>query len=103
MIVVLSRPDGNAGLSGAVVGWPTHQNEMSIAIPAIDITFFINLKPDAWVAQGSRNISAAVASNPRFADPDSFGIIDVHRPAPSKAVAGLQRLRPKAPLSRQVF
>ena len=92
---VLSLGNGIAGLTFAVVGRPTHQNKMSIAIAAIDIALFINLKPDPWVAQSSGNISTAVAGDPRFADPDSFGIIDVHEPAPSKAAAGLQRPRQK--------
>lgn len=98
---VLSLGNGTAELTLAVVRRPTHQNKMSIAITAIDIALFIDLKPDPRVAQGSGNISAAVAGDPRFADPDSFGIIDVHQPAPSKAAAGLQRPRQKGASSCQ--
>ena len=51
---------------------------MPVAIAAIDIAFFINLKPDAGMAQCGWNISTAVASDTRFADSDCFGDVVVH-------------------------
>lgn len=51
---------------------------MPVAIAAIDIAFFINLKPDSRVAQRGGNISTAVASDARFADSDCFGVAVFH-------------------------
>jgi hypothetical protein len=51
---------------------------MPVAIAAVDITFFINLKPDPGVPQCGGNISTAVASDTRFADSDCFGGVGVH-------------------------
>jgi hypothetical protein len=51
---------------------------MPVAIAAVDIAIFINLKPDSGVTQCGGNISTAVASDTRFADSDCFGGVVVH-------------------------
>ena len=51
---------------------------MPVAIAAVDIAFFINLKPDTGVTQYGGNITTAVASDTRFADSDCFGGAVVH-------------------------
>ena len=60
---------------------------MPVAIAAIDIAFFINLKPDAGVTQCGRDIAAAVASNARFTDSDRFRIV-VHARRVAKPLRG---------------
>jgi len=51
---------------------------MPVAIAAVDIALFINLKPDSGVTQCGGNISTAVASDTRFADSDCFGGVVDH-------------------------
>ena len=60
---------------------------MTVAIAAIDIAFFINLKPDAGVPQCSRDIAAAVASNARFTDSDRFRFV-IHARRVAKPLRG---------------
>ena len=65
-------------LTRAVVGWTAHQNKMAVAITAIDISLFIDLKPDAGMAQGGRYLSTAVTCDTRFADSDYFRVVVIH-------------------------
>ncbi len=55
------------------VGRSPRQHEALVTIAAIDIAFFVNLKPDAWMAERSpsRNVERTVASDP--AGFDEFG------------------------------
>jgi hypothetical protein len=79
-------------LIASVVGSATDQDEASVAISAIGITFFIDLQPDPGMTQRRRNIAAAVAGDAGFADSDGFRFVG-HAWALSKAVPGLQRLQ----------
>jgi hypothetical protein len=60
---------------------------MAVAIAAIDIAFFIDLKPDAGMAQCGRDVTAAIASNARFTDSDRFRIV-VHARRVAKPLRG---------------
>ena len=74
---------------------------MTVAIAAIDIAFFINLKPDAGVPQCSRDIAAAVASNARFTDSDRFRfVVHVRRVAkPLRGCNGSEIIERDRPVS----
>ncbi len=70
-----------------VIGRAAHKHKMPVAIAAIDIALFINLKPDAGMAQCGRDITAAVASNARFTDSDRFRFV-VHARRVAKPLRG---------------
>lgn len=46
---------------------------MPVAVAAIYIAFFIDLKPDPRVAQSCRNVAATIAGNTGVTDSDGFG------------------------------
>ena len=80
-------PPHEEALVFAVIRRAADKHKMPVAIAAIDIAFFINLKPDAGVPQCSRDIAAAVASNARFTDSDRFRIV-VHARRVAKPLRG---------------
>ena len=73
-----SSPRHASRLVFAVIRRTAHQHEMPVAIATVDITLFINLKPDAGMSQRGGDIAAAVTGNARFADSNGFGVVFVH-------------------------
>lgn len=73
-------------ISGAV-----SEHETLVAIAALDKTFFVNLKPDARMAEGctARNVGGAIASDAVRGDSDGFWCLD-HGPPDSNSKDGWQ-------------
>ncbi len=68
------------------------QDEALVAIAAIDKALFVNLQPDAWMAQrgAAGNIRRPIARDAAGSDTDGFGLTD-HGAPDSKRRCCLQR------------